>query len=122
MAGMLRAGLMLGHPCIQMILAQTEQLSPGCVLLPRHAGDTLGNIALLDIHGKEIWERHVKSMLGQVRLILSMCAWGWILTLRQLPHFSSAYQHVLHNTGCMHGIRTSNGDLQTCSRCLLSCM
>lgn len=31
------------------------------------AGDTLGNIALLDIHGKEIWERHVKSMLGQVR-------------------------------------------------------
>jgi hypothetical protein len=32
------------------------------------AGDTLGNIALLDIHGKEIWERHVKSMLGQVRL------------------------------------------------------
>lgn len=27
----------------------------------------MGNIALLDINGKEIWERHVKSMLGQVR-------------------------------------------------------
>jgi hypothetical protein len=26
----------------------------------------LGNVALLDIHGKEIWEKHVKSMLGQV--------------------------------------------------------
>lgn len=30
------------------------------------AGDTLGNIALLDIDGGEIWERHVKSMIGQV--------------------------------------------------------
>jgi hypothetical protein len=31
------------------------------------AGDALGNIALLDINGKELWERHVKSMITQVR-------------------------------------------------------
>jgi hypothetical protein len=35
------------------------------------AGDTLGNVALLDIHGKEIWEKHVKSMLGQVRTLFA---------------------------------------------------
>jgi hypothetical protein len=32
------------------------------------AGDALGNIALMDINGKELWERHVKSMITQVRL------------------------------------------------------
>ncbi len=31
-----------------------------------HAGDTLGNIALLDIDGKEVWERHMASMIMQV--------------------------------------------------------
>jgi hypothetical protein len=34
---------------------------------PDGAGDALGNIALFDAHGKEIWEQHVKSMITQVR-------------------------------------------------------
>eukprot|EP00879_Flechtneria_rotunda_P003998 GHRR01004239.1.p1 GENE.GHRR01004239.1~~GHRR01004239.1.p1 ORF type:complete len:449 (+),score=111.00 GHRR01004239.1:366-1712(+) len=29
------------------------------------AGDSLGNIAIWDINGKEIWERHIKSMVTQ---------------------------------------------------------
>lgn len=28
----------------------------------------MGNIALLDLNGKELWERHVKSMITQVCL------------------------------------------------------
>jgi hypothetical protein len=36
------------------------------VFLSLPSGDTLGNVALLDINGKEIWEKHFKSMLGQV--------------------------------------------------------
>lgn len=42
-------------------------LWPGVCVHSLHSGDTLGNVALLDIHGKEIWEKHFKSMLGQVR-------------------------------------------------------
>lgn len=41
-------------------------MNSGCICTCACAGDTLGNVALLDIDGKEIWEKHVKSMLGQV--------------------------------------------------------
>ncbi len=58
---------MLEYNCIcAACLPNLRQLSlVSSRLLP--PGDTLGNIALLDIHGKELWEKHVKSMITQVR-------------------------------------------------------
>jgi hypothetical protein len=48
------------HTVVGTITVETRIATRAC------AGDTLGNVALLDIDGKEIWEKHVKSMLGQV--------------------------------------------------------
>jgi hypothetical protein len=48
------------------------------------AGDALGNIALLDINGKELWERHVKSMITQVRLRGNRYIMLYQLTIRVL--------------------------------------
>lgn len=50
----------LAHSCWYHYTVETRIATRAC------AGDTLGNVALLDIDGKEIWEKHVKSMLGQV--------------------------------------------------------
>ena len=46
------------------------------------AGDTLGTLAVFTAQGHEVWERHVKSGLSQVRLVAGVnaglrCAcWG----------------------------------------------
>lgn len=29
-------------------------------------GDSLGNVAMFDRNGKELWEEHIKSMIAQV--------------------------------------------------------
>lgn len=55
--------------------------------------DTHGNVAAWTVHGEEIWERHLKSLIPQVHwayhqnsLILRLLGWYWLHGVESLPN------------------------------------
>ena len=88
--------------CLQVTVADVD----GDGLLEVVAADTLGTLAVFTAQGHEVWERHVKSGLSQVRSWVK----GWTCCRLQLQ--CMAEQAVRCVQGASFGDVNSDGELE----------
>jgi hypothetical protein len=68
---LVRQSTCVAHPCVPYS-RHPWQCALFLTWLPARAplaADTRGNVALFSLSGEELWSRHVKSMVSQVRLV-----------------------------------------------------